>query len=395
MGATLPDERTAVHLLRRLSTARLLVLFGSLAAAAIGAGAIAVVASGGGGAKPDPAPLAQAAHAALSAAKPDGVTARVKFTNNLLPSGDLLGNVSSALLSGATGRLWTTSDGRGRVELQSDAGDTQITWTPDKVSVYDASSNTVYEVPLTAKQDTGATDTPPTLADVTDALAKIGAHWLLSGAVPDNVAGQPAYSVTASPKANGGLFGEGQLSWDATHGVPLRVAVTAKGSTTPVLELAVTEISFAAVPAGDVTIAPPAGVKVVDLSARTKGGGQDAKPVTGLENVRAAVPFTLVAPASVGGQTLSSARTVGQGALLTYGDGLGALVVHEAAADGKAAAPAPLGALPQVTVGSTKAHELETPLGTVLTFDQGGVSFLVGGSLTKADAESAAGAFAA
>jgi hypothetical protein len=31
----------------------------------------------------------------------------------------------------------------------------------------------------------------------------------------------------------------------------------------------------------------------------------------------------------------------------------------------------------------------------VLRFDQGGVSFLVGGSVTKADAESAAGAFAA
>lgn len=385
-----------MYQLRRLSTTRLVVLFSTLAAAAISAGAIAVVASGGGGATPPPQPLADAAHAALTAPTPAGVTARIKFTNNLLPSADLLGNVTSALLSGGTGRLWTTNDGHGRIELQSNAGDTQITWNPQKVSVYDASSNTVYEYPLPQQSSsTGTTETPPTLADVTDALAKIGAHFLLSGAQPDSLVGLPAYSVTASPKANGGLFGEGQLSWDATHGVPLRVAVTAKGSTTPVLELAVTDISFGSVSPSDVTITPPAGVKVVDLGAQTKGDGTDAKPVTGIDNVRAAVPFTLVAPASVGGQTLSSARTVGKGALLTYGDGLGALVVHETAADAKAATPSALGSLPTVTVGGASAHELGTPLGTVLTFDKGGVSFLVGGSMTKADAESAARAFAA
>ena len=35
-------------------------------------------------------------------------------------------------------------------------------WAADKVSIYDASSNTVYELPLQARKDTGASDTPPT-----------------------------------------------------------------------------------------------------------------------------------------------------------------------------------------------------------------------------------------
>lgn len=381
---------------RRLSTTRLLALLGSVAAAALLTGAIAVVASGGGGEKPPQEPLAQAAHDALVAPEPQGVTARIAFTNNLLPSGNLLGNATSPLISGATGRLWTTPDGSGRIELQSDAGDAQVTWTSDKVSIYDASSNTVYEYALSqsSSADGDTKDTPPTLADVTDALTKAGEHALLSEALPDNIAGQPAYSVTATPKQNPGLVGQGQLSWDATHGIPLRVAVTAKGSDAPVLELKATDIAFAAVPANDVTIAPPAGAKVVDLKEQTSGGA-DEKSVTGLANVRAAVPFTLVAPASVGGQTLSSARTAGTGALLTYGEGLGALVVHQAAADKEAAgSTSPFGSLPKVTVGSATGHELETPLGTVLTFDQGGVSFLVGGSITKADAETAARAFA-
>ena len=43
-----------------------------------------------------------------------------------------------------------TNDGHGRIELQSDAGDVQIVWSPTQVSVYDASSNTVYKLTLPA-----------------------------------------------------------------------------------------------------------------------------------------------------------------------------------------------------------------------------------------------------
>jgi hypothetical protein len=47
-----------------------------------------------------------------------------------------------------------------------------------------------------------------------------------------------------------------------------------------------------------------------------------------------------------------------------------------------------------VSLGTVDAHELATPLGTVLAFDSGGVSFVVGGSMTSTDAEAAAKAFA-
>jgi len=94
-----------VNIFRRLSTARLFLLLGTLAAAGIAAGVIAVAATSGTSAAPPAEPLAQAVHDALTAQAPAGVTARVSFTNNLLPSGSLLGNLTSALLSGASGRL--------------------------------------------------------------------------------------------------------------------------------------------------------------------------------------------------------------------------------------------------------------------------------------------------
>jgi outer membrane lipoprotein-sorting protein len=386
-----------VNVLRRLSTPRLFLLLATVTAAIAAASIVAVAATRGAGAAPAGAPLAQAVHDALAAPPPDGIDARVTFTNNLLPSSELLGNVTSALISGASGRLWLTNDGRGRIELQSDAGDTQIVWDASKLTVYDSSSNTAYEtiLPASASHDSGSS-APPSLEEISNAISQLEQHANVSDAVPGVVANQGAYTVTVSPKENGGLVGDAQLAWAASNGVPLRIAVTAKGDPTPVLELKVTDISFGSVDPADVAITPPAGTKIVQLtppSSSSSSRDSTDKPVTGVDAVRAAVPFELAAPSSVAGKSLTSARLVGKGALLTYGDGLGALVVHESARRESGLA-GPLGSMPKVSLGSVDAHELATPLGTVLTFESGGVSFAVGGSMTATDAEAAARAFA-
>lgn len=385
-----------MRVLRRLSTPRLLLLLGTLTAAIAAATVAAVAATGGAGASPAGEPLAHAVHDALAAPPPQGIDARVTFTNNLLPSSSLLGNVTSALISGASGRLWLTNDGRGRIELQSDAGDTQVLWDSSKLTVYDSSSNTAYEValPASANQGTG-THAAPTLDEISNAIAQLEQHANVSDALPGVVANQGAYTVSVSPKENGGLLGDAQLAWAASNGVPLRIAVTAKGDSTPVLELKVTDISFGAVDPADVSITPPAGAKIVELTppSSSSPSGSNDQPITGVDAVRAAVPFSLAVPATVGDRPLTSARVVGKGALLTYGDGLGALVVHESAG-GDSNVSGSLGSLPKVSLGTVSAHELATPLGTVLAFDSGGVSFVVGGSMTSTDAEAAAKALA-
>ena len=107
--------------LRRASTRSLIIVIVAVCALAAGGAAIATAAAGGGP-TPPPKPLDQAINDALSATPPAGVTADVQFTNNLFPSGGLLGQTGSALMAGASGRLWLTNDGHGRIELQSDAG---------------------------------------------------------------------------------------------------------------------------------------------------------------------------------------------------------------------------------------------------------------------------------
>ena len=338
--------------LRRASTRSLIVLAIAALAVTVGGTAIAV-AAGGGGPTPPPAPLDQTIHDALGAQKPDGITARVTFTNKLFPSGALLGQAGSALMSGASGRLWVTSDGLGRIELQSDAGDVQIVWNTSTISVYDASSNTVYRADLPQHTSTDSTHdngTPPTLAEIDRFLNDLGGHWSLSTAQPTNVAGQPAYSVSAAPKHDGGLLGSLELAWDALHGAPLRIGIYAQGSTSPVLELAVTDISYGAVPTSDVDVAPPAGAKVVDLSSRSHTDGSSTPAVTGLDAVTAAAGFPVVAPDALVGLPRKDVRLVGGDTVaVVYGQGLGAIALIERKPDASGSSNS-LSGLPTVSL---------------------------------------------
>jgi outer membrane lipoprotein-sorting protein len=390
-----------MKLFRTLPTGRLVAVLAAVAVVLVGGTAIAVAAGGGSGPTPPAKPLAQALHDAITAGEPSGITARVTFTNNLFPSGALVGATGSALMSGASGRLWLNANG-GRLELQSDAGDVQVVWNDTKLTVYDASSNTAYTVDLPKQTDAGATKThaAPSLDDISTFLAQLAKHWNVSDAQPSNVAQEPAYTVHVSPSHDGGLLGSAELAWDASQGVPLKVAIYAQGSSTPALALEAQSVSFGSVPDSDVDVTPPAGAKVVDLSSQATGHdpGSTSPPVTGLVAVQAAVSFPVVAPDSLVGLPRQNVSLVGpqdsKAVVVVYGEGLGAIVVlerpKEAAAAGSTGTSSPLDSLPTVSLDGVTAHELSTQLGTVLSWDAGQRSFVLAGSLPSGAAESAA-----
>ena len=386
-----------MKLLRTLSTRSLVALVAAVAALAAGGAAIAVAAGGGGGPVPPPKPLAQAIHDALAAPPVEGITARIEFTNRLFPSGSLLGSAGSALMSGASGRLWLTNDGRGRLELQSDAGDVQVVWNGTAVTVYDASSNTVYRATLPAKQgqETETQHAAPAVADIESFLSKLAEHADVSAAQPTDVAGQAAYSVQIAPKHDGGLLGSAELAWDAARGVPLRAAIYAQGSAKPVLELVATDISYGSVARSDVDVSPPAGAKTVDLGAAAKDHqGSSGPSVSGLDAVRAAAGFPVAAPDTLVGLPRQDVRLVGgsdsKAALVVYGHGLGAIVVVERKADASGSNGGAMTSLPKVSLNGLTGHELATQLGTVLTWQRDGVAYVLAGSLPPAAAETAA-----
>jgi hypothetical protein len=76
---------------------------------------------------------------------------------------------------------------------------------------------------------------------------------------------------------------------------------------------------------------------------------------------------------------------------VVYGQGLGAIVVVERKQDTSAGAgQSPLQSLPSVALDGLTGHELATQLGTILTWDRGGVSYILAGSVPSSAAEAAA-----
>jgi outer membrane lipoprotein-sorting protein len=404
-------------LLRRLPLSRLLLLCGVLLAAGIGATALASALSVGP--TPPAKPLAQAVHdtlASSSAGRIEGVSARIALTDNLLEGVNLAGGsggggggglASSPLLAGGAGRLWVASDGRARIELQSGNGDTEILYDGHAASLYEPSSNTLYRwTPPpgsgetgsgaggsgTAGPDSGAAHTGldtagavhlafapdsahsheiPSVAKIEEAISHISAHATLSGAIPTDVAGKAAYTVRISPSRNGGLIGGAELSWDASTGLPLRAAIYAKGSSSPVIELTATELSYEPVPASVFEIAPPPGAKVQEVTTPKKGTGTSGQEGAGPSG-----------PSAPGG--------AGRPKITTHGEGLEAIALLEspvkAGAAGTSSPMLPEG-LQKVQINGASATELPTALGTLLTFERSSIRYLLAGSVTPASIE--------
>jgi outer membrane lipoprotein-sorting protein len=366
-----------VNILRNISLSRLLLLCGLVVA--LGVSATAVAFALGSGAKPTEKPLANAVHDALAAPSVEGVTARVQLTNHLMEGASLASGsgqagqlASSPLLSGASGRLWIAKDGRLRLELQAEKGDTQILYDGHTVSMYDASTNTLYRYAVPAGQASSSPEPTttghheaPAVAKIEEAVSHLGQHANVSGATPTNVAGQPAYTVRISPKEGGSLLGGAELSFDAANGVPLRAAIYSSTSPSAVLELAATEISYGPVEDSVFKFTPPAGVKTSEISLSHHEGATGSTGSTG---------------------------AAGKPKLTTHGHGPSTMAVIESKSTqgaGKSGSEQ-LEGLPKVTIKGIAASELRTELGTVLSFERLGVRYVLAGSVTPAAIEALA-----
>jgi outer membrane lipoprotein-sorting protein len=377
------------YLLRRLPTSRLLLLCGLVVA--IGASLTALAFALGTGPTPPPKPLANAVHDALTAQPVEGVSAQIQWTDHLLEGANLATGggeasqlTSGPLISGASGRLWISKEGRVRLELQSEQGDTQIYYDGHTVSMYDASTNTLYRYTPAAHEDSEAScpspgkaneicveSSPgqhmrheaPSVAKIEEAISHLSEHANVSGATPTDVAGQAAYTVRVSPKETGSLLGGAEVSWDAVHGVPLRAAVYSTESSAPVLELAATSISYGPVEPSVFEFTPPANAKIEEVKL----------------------------PEHTGSHT-GSAENGERPKLTSQGHGLATIgVLEDKVKPGSTSSSSLPEGLPQVKIdNSTTATELSTELGTLLSFERSGVRYLVGGAVTPSAVEALA-----
>ncbi len=373
-----------MNIFRRLPLSRLLALCGGVVVIGISVTAIALAV--GSGPTPPAKPLAQAVHDALAGPPVQGFSANVKLTNGLLEGANLASGAgqggaggstgelaSSPLLSGGSGRLWVASDGRVRLELQADKGDTQLIYDGRTAKLYDASTNTLYRYTPpagNASPTSGSGDAahpqwsgshePPSVAKIEEAIAKAGRHADISGATPTDVGGKAAYTVRVSPKEKGSLIAGAELSFDAGNGLPLRAAIYSTDSSSPVIELATSSISYAPVSDSVFAFTPPPGAKIVEV-----------KPPEGSSPPKH----------SKDGQKPT---------VTSHGKGLSSIWVLEEKSSKKGGATNSLEGLPTVKINGANASELKTALGTVLSFERSGVSYVLAGAVAPKDIEALA-----
>jgi outer membrane lipoprotein-sorting protein len=366
-----------VNILRRLPLSRLLLMCALVVA--IGVSATALASAVSSAPKPPAKPLAVAVHDALGAPPVQGVSANIKLTDRLIEGASLASGgqggalASSPLITGASGRLWIAKDGRVRLELQAEKGDTEVLYDGHTVTVYDAASNTLYRYTPTkgeGSSPSGAPETPekqheiPSVAKIEEAISHLQSHLSVSGATPSSVAGQPAYTVRVSPKEGGSLIGGAELSFDAVYGVPLRAAVYSSASPAPVIELAASEISYGPVEDSVFAFTPPAGAKVNEINPPSKTSGSESS---------------------------KSSNGASKPKITTHGHGLSAVAVLESQAkSGQSGTSHTLEGLPTVDINGAKASELRTALGTVLSFERAGVRYIVAGAVAPAAVEEVA-----
>jgi outer membrane lipoprotein-sorting protein len=385
------------YLLRRLPLSRLLLLCGLVVVIGISVTALAFAL--GTGPTPPPKPLPEAIHDALTAAPVEGVSANVQLTDHLLEGASLTGGgdgsagsqlASSPLVAGGSGRMWVSKDGRVRLELQSETGDTQVLYDGHTVSIYDASSNTLYRYTVpTHERGSGASDSScdelpvgqscshtgrpegadehevPSVGKIEEAIAHL-THVNVSGATPTDVAGHAAYTVRVSPKEQGSLIGGGELSWDAANGVPLRAALYSSTSSSPTIELAATSISYGPVAASVFEFTPPSNAKVEEIVLPKKNGSKSG----------------------------DSSHSGDHPHVTTSGQGITSVAIVEAktkeGANATQSSPATEDGLQKVKINGIEASELPTALGTLLSFERSGVRYLLAGAVSPAAVEAVA-----
>jgi hypothetical protein len=133
-----------------------------------------------------------------------------------------------------------------------------------------------------------------------------------------------------------------------------------------------------------------------------RGSHKPHRAVTTPAAVAAALPFHLSAPGTLAGLPRHGVRLLdwkgSPAALVTYGRNLGGIAVIEQSAETAKTDAARKGEsrrrsetqLPTVSINGATGQELDTALGTVLTFKRSGISYTVLGSVPPAAAEAAA-----
>jgi outer membrane lipoprotein-sorting protein len=254
-----------------------------LAVVAIVATGAAIAPSFASAAPALPAISAQNLLLKIAQSKVDAFSGTVQLTTNLglpalptLPgSGDGV-NLLTLLTGDHTLQVAANGPDKTRVALLGEMSEYDIIHNGDQVWTYDSSTNTVEHAATSPR--TMATRAPDRQVPLSPQQA---AQQLLAAVSPttnvsvegtQRVAGQAAYTLIITPKQPGSLIGQVSIAVDAANGAPLRVTVYPQQSSTPIIDLGFSSVSFSTPPDSRFEFTAPKGATVTPLGTDEPGG---------------------------------------------------------------------------------------------------------------------------
>ncbi|HVB27953.1 MAG TPA: hypothetical protein VNE21_08590 [Mycobacteriales bacterium] len=193
------------------------------------------------------------------------------------PGGDVGLSWQNLLTGSRTLRVWLAGPTQERVALLGALSESDIVRNGQDIWTYSSTTRQVTHVRLAAATTspmagipTAATLTPQQAA--TQALAAIDPSTAVTVDRTARVADQAAYQLVLTPRDPRTLVRRVQIAVDAATSIPLRVAVYARGSSKPAIQVGFTDVSFHAPDTSVFHFIPPAGATVIQQTPRAALG---------------------------------------------------------------------------------------------------------------------------
>ena len=301
-----------------------------------------------------------------------------------------------------TARVWRGGPDKLRAELQGENGDRVLVRNGDQVSVYDGTSNTL----KIGEKPEAAPDGLPKASpeEIDELLAEIAPSSKLTIGAPVEVAGRWAYPLTLEPKDKSVTLVERvETLVDAEAFVPLLLELYAEGNPEPVARYEAKDFQVGPVPDARFEFETPPGATVQRPEPGDDRTNEHHEPreAASVKEASQLAGFTVdELPEPPRGRELEEIMVAADGAVLTYGSDWGAVVLAEKSTGEEGAAhslDSGVGGqrgelqIPAVDLGGgVQARELSTPLGTVLSWSDGGTSYTLAGSVPASELREAA-----
>ena len=186
-------------------------------------------------------------------------------------------SIAELLAGRHTARVYMDGTTKVRIQLVDRLAERDVIRRDGELWFYSSRDNTAAHLTLPAvardlpqsQPQTPAYPTPEALASQLLAAADPSSEVTVG---PDvEVAGRPAYNLLIEPRTQGTLVGHAAIAVDGETGLPLRVAVTARGQSEPAFQSGFTSLSLEAPADTLFSFVPPPGATVKELQLPVPG----------------------------------------------------------------------------------------------------------------------------